>query len=205
MVIHKALDEVFFRWSNLAVLRALEKYAIGISGREVARVAGITVKNCFTALTDFENIKIVNRVRGGRDHLFTLNREHFLVSEAIIPLLKVESEYYDKITAYIKNNLKKNSVSLIIFGSVARKEETLASDFDLCIVVEDMKQKKEAEEIVFEIGFKAYKKFGISLSSIYFTKKEFARRARMNKAPVNNIIKEGKVISGLSIKELING
>jgi len=37
-------------------LRALEKYAIGIYSREVTRVAGITVKNCFTALTDFENI-----------------------------------------------------------------------------------------------------------------------------------------------------
>jgi len=205
MVIYKALDEVFFRWSNLAVLRALEKYAIGISGREVARVAGITAKNCFIALTDFENIGIVNRVRGGRDHLFTLNREHFLVSDAILPLLKVESEYYDTIAAYIKNNLRKKSISLIIFGSVARKEETVTSDLDLCIVNENMKQKQEVEEIVFDIGFNAYKKYGISLSSIYFTKKEFARRAHLNKAPVNNIVKEGKVISGLSIKELING
>jgi predicted nucleotidyltransferase len=204
MVVNKVLDEVFTRWSNIAVLRALKKYGVGISGREVARVAGITVKNCFNALTDLEDLGIVERVRGGREHLFSLNWEHVLVKEAVLPLFKVEEEYFDKIAVYIKTKLKKHSVSLIVFGSVARKEETVKSDYDLCIVVKDMKQKAGAEEIVFDMKQDVNKKFGVSVSPIYFTKKEFALRAKKNKPPVNNIIKEGKVIYGRSIRELMN-
>src|SRR3989304_4786503 len=105
MVVNKVLDEIFSRWSNVAVLRALNKYVIGISGREVARVAGITVKNCFTALNDLEDIGIVTRVRGGRDHLFTLNREHFLVRQGIIPLLEIEKKFVEVIFDDIKKKL----------------------------------------------------------------------------------------------------
>jgi len=204
MIVNKVMDEVFSRWSNIAVLRALNKYGIGISGREVARVAGITNKNCFTALVDFENLGIVNCVRGGNEHSYTLNREHLLVTDAIIPLFEVEDNYFNKIASFIKSKLKNKCISLIVFGSVARKDETMSSDYDLCIVLVDMKQKPKAEEAFYEISFLMSKKFGVSVSPIYFTKKEFAQKARLNKSPVNNIVKEGKVISGLSIKELLN-
>jgi predicted nucleotidyltransferase len=205
MVINKVLDEVFSTWSNVAVFRVLNRYAIGLSGREVSRLVGMSPKNCLITLSSLENLRMVNRTRGGRDHLFTLNREHYLVSDVILPLLQAEKEYFDKIASFIKSKLKNKYVSLIVFGSVARKEETIESDLDMCIVLENARLKPAVEEIVFDIGFKAYKRFGVSLSSIYFSKKEFTRRARQNKAPVNNIVKEGKVISGMSIKELING
>ena len=205
MVIDKVLDEVFSTWSNVAVLRVLNKYAIGLSGREVSRLVGMSPKNCLITLSSLENLGMVSRIRGGRDHLFTLNREHYLVSEAILPLLQVENDFFDKIALFIKSKLKNKCISLIVFGSVARKDESIESDLDLCIILENAKLKPTVEEIVFDIGLKAHKRFGVSLSTIYFTKKEFAGKARLNKIPVNNIVKEGKVISGLSIKELING
>lgn len=59
MIVNNILDEIFSRWSNVAVMRALNKFAVGISGREVAREAGIAVKICFAALDDLENIEIV--------------------------------------------------------------------------------------------------------------------------------------------------
>ena len=133
-----------------------------------------------------------------------MNREHLLVTDAIIPLFEVEDNYFNKIASFIKSKLKNKCISLIVFGSVARKDETMSSDYDLCIVLVDMKQKPKAEEAFYEISFLMSKKFGVSVSPIYFTKKEFAQKARLNKSPVNNIVKEGKVISGLSIKELLN-
>ncbi|MCL4551823.1 MAG: nucleotidyltransferase domain-containing protein [Bacteroidetes bacterium] len=203
MVINKVLDEVFSRWSNLAVLRALNKRAVGLSGREVARIAGITNKNCFTALADFENLGIVNCERGGREHSYKLNRQHALVEEAIIPLLQYEENYFDRIASFIKSKFKSMAESLIVYGSVARKEETMDSDYDLCVVVKNAKQKSKAEDRLYELSLSITKKFGVTVSPIYFTKSAFLQKARQNKSPVNNIIKEGKVISGLSIKELL--
>lgn len=204
MIINRVLDEVFTRWSNVAVLRALNKYVIGISGREVARAAGITVKNCFTALNDLENIGIVKRVRGGRDHLFSLNRQHFLVNQGITPVFETEQQFVEEIFNDIKKKLKKNCKSVYLFGSVARKEEEAGSDLDLCIIYDKSNQKKILEESVFELKSLLYKKYFVNVSPFYITHKEFIRRAKSNKPPVNDIVKDGILIFGTSVGKLLN-
>lgn len=204
MIINRVLDEIFSRWSNVAVLRALNKYAVGISGREVARVAGISVKNCFTALNDLEDIGIVHRVRGGRDHLFTLNRDHFLVRQGIIPLLEIEQRFFEVIFDDVKRNLKKKCNSVYLFGSVARKEEKAGSDLDLCIIYDNANQKKQIEESLSEMQSEFHKKYFVNISPFLITVNDFVKRAKKNKPPVNEIIKDGILLFGNSIDKLIN-
>jgi predicted nucleotidyltransferase len=204
MVVNKVLDEIFSRWSNVAVLRALNKYAVGISGREVARVAGITVKNCFIALNDLEDIGIVTRIRGGRDHLFSLNREHFLVKQGIIPLLQVESEFAGVIFKEIRKKLKSKCNSVYLFGSVARKEEVAESDMDLCIIYDITNNKKQLEETVFALQSLIHKKYFVNVAPFYITVNDFIKRAKNDKPPVSEIIKEGKLIFGNPIEKLLN-
>lgn len=204
MIIHKILDEVFSTWSNIAVFRVLRKHTIGISGREVARLAGLSAKNCLITLSMLENYGMVTRVRGGRDHIFNLNREHLIVKDVILPGLEVEEQYFEKLTIDIKNRLKKYTLSMIIFGSVARKEETIESDLDICLIVKDKVHKEAVEERWSDIQVYLNRKYGVSVSPIYFTRSEFALKAKKKKPPVNSIIKEGIVISGLSLRELLN-
>ena len=204
MIINRVLDEVFSRWSNVAVLRALNKYVIGISGREVARAAGITAKNCFTALNDLEDIGIVKRVRGGRDHLFSLNRQHFLVKQGITPVFETEQQFVEEIFNDVKKQLKKKCKSVYLFGSVARKEEEAGSDLDLCIIFDKANRKKILEESMFELKSLLHKKYFVNASPIYITHKEFIRRAKNNKPPVNDIVKDGILIFGTSIDKLLN-
>lgn len=204
MIINRVLDEIFSRWSNVAVLRALNKYAVGISGREVARVGGISVKNCFTALNDLEDIGIVHRVRGGRDHLFTLNRDHFLVRQGIIPLLEFEQQFSEVIFNDIKRMLKKKCNSVYLFGSVARKEEKAGSDLDLCIIYDNANQKNLIEESLTEVQSEFHKKYFVNISPFLITVNDFVKRAKKNKPPVNEIIKDGILIFGNSIDKLLN-
>jgi predicted nucleotidyltransferase len=203
MVVNKVLDEIFSRWSNVAVLRALNKYAIGISGREVARAAGIAVKNCFTALNDLEDIGIVKRVRGGRDHLFSLNRQHFLVKQGIIPLFEIEEQFVEEIFSDIKKHLKNKCESVYLFGSVARKEEKPGSDLDLCIIFSGTAQKKIIENSIFELQSLLHKKYYVNASPFYITKKEFVKRAKSMKPPVNEIINDGILILGTSFEKML--
>lgn len=204
MVVNNTLDELFSRWSNIAVLRALNKYAVGISGREVARAAGITAKNCFTALDDLENTGIVTRVRGGRDHLFTLNREHFLVNKGIVPLFEIEEKFSEVIFHDIRKKLKNKCNSVYLFGSVARKQEKIESDLDLCIIYDKESQRKLAEKAVFEMKAVLHKKYFVNVAPFFITVNEFVKRAKNKKPPVNEIIAEGKLILGNSINKLLN-
>ena len=204
MIVNNILDEIFSRWSNVAVLRALNKFAVGISGREVSREAGIAVKNCFAALDDLENIGIVTRVRGGRDHLFSLNRNHFLVKEGVVPFFEIEGKFVEAIFKDIRRKLKNKCYSVYVFGSVARKQEKVGSDLDLCIIYNKDNQRKLIEEAVSELNAELHKKYFVNAAPFFITASEFIKRAKGNKPPVNEIINDGILILGNSIDKLID-
>jgi predicted nucleotidyltransferase len=196
----KILDKVFYTQSNITILRALRNYAVGISGREVSRITGLSPKTCLKNLTSLESIGIVKRIRGGRDHIFNLNRKHFLVEKAILPLLDSEIMFFESIKSEIKLKLFKKCNSVYIFGSVARKEDTTDSDIDVCIVVDKKSKGIKLENAVNELRTKISIKYGNIISPFFITGEEFIKRAKSNKPPVPDIIKDGILIFGNRIK-----
>lgn len=205
MIIHRAFDEVFRSWSHVAVLRAIRDTAVGLTGNQVARAAGMQPRSALRALTSLEQLGIVRRQRGGRDHLFTLNRDHFLVSRGIIPLYDVEEKLLSAISSAIEKSAKGWAVSVILFGSVARKEERASSDFDLCCIVRSESQKKDLQRKLDSLSSKLYKQFGARLSPLYFSLQEFRNKIESGNPLARQIVEEGRVIVGKGVKELSRG
>ena len=201
MIIHRVLDHLFSAQSTVKVLRVLYNNVIGLTGREIANISGLNHQSAHNALANLETLKLIKRVIGGITHIFTLNRKNYLVKELIVPLFNSELEFQNQIISITKKYLKNCTVSSILFGSVARKDETASSDFDLCIVFDT--NKKVLEEKVNSLSEILYKEFGVTLAPFYIKTEEFQKRAKRNKPPINEIIKEGMVISGKSIKELL--
>jgi len=199
MLINNVLDAVFSARSNIVILRAMINRNAGITGREVSRISGLSPRACMNTLTSLENTGIIKRLRGGRDHLFAINRDHYLVSEAIIPLLNAEKNLPDAISKDIKSKLKSRCNSIYIFGSVARKDESPESDFDICIVMNSSEQRKILEEKIAELRSLSFLKYGITLSPLYITLKEFVKKYNSDKPPVKNIVKEGILIYGSKV------
>jgi len=204
MIIHKILNEIFSTYSHVAILRELRFSKNGFSGREIAKNAGISPPSCLAALSKLENLKIVNRQIGGNVHICTLNFDNYLVKEGILPLLEIEQSLPGKIVILLKKALLKKSVSVILFGSVARLEETHSSDYDLCIVYQTQSDKKKLEELINQIRQNYYSQFGISIAPYFISASDFKLRAKKKLSPVNNIVKEGKVLFGESIRSLLN-
>lgn len=205
MVINKVLDNVFSAKSSISILRAIQNAALGLSGREISRLAGLSPRAAINTLTSLENLGIVNKVRGGRDHFFSLNREHYLVNKGILPILELERNFLDSITGEIKSKLRNKCKSVFLYGSVVRKEETIKSDFDICIVYSISDSRNNIENIVYDLGTFLIKKYGVSISPYYISVSEFVKKAKKSKPPVNNILTEGKLIYGVSKKRLLNG
>jgi predicted nucleotidyltransferase len=204
MVVHKILDSVFATWSNIAVLRVLNKVKIGLSGREIAKQANMSAPSSLEALSSLENLNIVTRQRGGREHFFFLNREHYIVKKIIIPNLNSERKFSETIYSDIEKELGKHSSSLIVFGSTARNEEKIESDLDLCIVFNGTGEKSKIENIITEVNLSLFRKYGVSLSPFFISETEFKKRAGTKKPPVSDIIRDGIVISGKTIRKLLN-
>ena len=203
MVINRVFDEVFRTWSNVAVLRALIDTNKGFSGNEVARISGMHPRSAFKALTSLEELGIVNRVIGGRDHIFTLNRDHYLVQEIILKIYPIESKFLEEIKRDLAKILKGQVYSAVIFGSVARKEEKPLSDFDICCIVNSQLEYLFVHDLLNKKSPILLKKYGIKLAPVIFMKRQFMKKGKTKL--IKDIAEEGILITGKSIKGLLNG
>jgi len=203
MVVNRVFDELFRTWSHVAVLRALQDTATGFTGNEIARITQMHPNSAFKALTSLENLGIVRRQRGGRDHLFTLNRNHYLVEQGIIPLFDAEQRFLDEIKSSIKNALKSKAVSVILFGSVALGEENPQSDLDLCCIVRNRSQQEKAQSALDDISPMLYNRFGIKIGPIFFTLVEFRKKAAKRNPLIDQILEHGKIITGKNPRGLL--
>lgn len=201
MIINNLLQHIFSAQSNVIVLRTLNSRVVGISGRETARISKLSIRTVQNTLAHLESLGLVNRTIGGRDHLFTLDRNNKIVVKLISYIFEFENEFKNEIHSLIKKKLSTLAVSLILFGSVARGDEDYTSDFDLCIVY--VKNKSKIEIAVSELRDKLYDSYKVTLAPFYILEADFIKRAKQNLPPVDNIIKEGVIITGKTIRGLV--
>ncbi|HEX2867566.1 MAG TPA: nucleotidyltransferase domain-containing protein [Ignavibacteriales bacterium] len=205
MILNKPLDELFSTWSDIAVMRVLKSYSTGLTGREIARLSKMTPRSAIRALSGLEELGVITRIRGGRDHLFSLNREHFLVKEIVLPVLENEEKFRDAVYLEIRQSLKDRCNSVYVFGSVPRKEEKVESDLDLCVIYDSEEQREGVEEAFEELRSELFIKYGVNASPFYISASEFSEKAKDKKQPVKDIVKEGEMVFGNSIGSLVNG
>lgn len=203
MVIYRVMDEVFRSWSHVAVLRAIIDRGQGCTGNEVARISGMHPRSAIKALSSLEALGIVNRLRGGRDHLFSLNREHVLVLDILEPLYKSEGLFFQRISNELIQTLKHHVVSTVVFGSVAKKEENPQSDFDLCCIVNVTSEKSKVRELINKYSKILYAKYGIKTAPVIFTIAELKRKKYTRL--VKEIINYGITLKGKNPRDLVNG
>ena len=99
--------------------------------------------------------------------------------------------------------LKKQVISAVIFGSVARREEKPQSDLDICCVVNSIKEKNTVRALLNAKMRFMNVKYGIKLAPVFFTIAEFKKK--INRRLINEIFEEGILITGKNPRELING
>ena len=203
MILYRVMDEVFRSWSHVAVLRALIDRTNGCTGNETARISGMQPRSAIKALSSLEELGIVIRQRGGRDHLFSLNRGHALVKDLLMPLYQAESLFPHAITKEIGSILKKNVISAVIFGSVARREEKPQSDLDLCCIVKSVSDKILVRELLNKKSKSMSAKYGIKIAPVFFTASEFKKKKHAQL--IKEIITQGILIVGKNPRTLIDG
>lgn len=204
MIINKPLDEIFRTWSHIAVLRILRYTSNGYSGNEVARQSNMNPRSALMALSSLENLGIVQRRRGRREHIFTLNTKNFLVKNSILPLLKSEKDFQAIITDNIVKNFKKKVLSCYLFGSVADGSETIESDFDICLIVENRNKKLECEKIIDNLSPVFREEFYVKLSPIILIISTLKGKYGLNSKQLENLLKNGIRLFGTNIKDLLN-
>lgn len=196
----------FLKWSaSIPAVALLLKQSQGASGRAIASLLGISSFKAHQTLKFLVAQGMLKETIVGRSHLYRVNEDHILVQGMILPLLRFQERLFEEVGKDIVKSLTPKPISVILYGSVARGEEGPQSDLDLLLVYEN-KDKKAVGPIRESDLFmeKISRKYGNPVSVRRSLLSDFQERFSKRNTLIVNIIKEGKVIFGKSMMELLS-
>lgn len=194
MRLHGPLDDICNSRLKVRLLRILCRLGGEHSGRKLAGLAGFSHTQTITTLLDLESQGLVRRRRAGNAYMFTINRDNAIVSGVLSPAFEFESGLIESLADMFYDGLGRQLTSVILFGSVARGEETDESDVDLLLVLKDSTDRKLAENKVGDISHEVYLAFGCSAMPIVVSETEYQRKLKRKQGFWKEIPKEGRQI-----------
>lgn len=121
--------------STRAVLRTLAGTTQPLTGREIARLSGLSQNGALKVLVHLVEHGLVRAEPAGRATLHTLNRAHLLI-EPLLALLAARQRLTTRLQDAVLG-WEVPAVHLSLFGSAARADGGLASDLDVLVVRPD--------------------------------------------------------------------
>ena len=168
-----------------------------LSGREVARISGVSVNGAWKALQRLAEHGLVNEEpAGGKTTLYSLNRDH-LAAEPIITLTRLRSILINR----IKEQLARWSIPpahASLFGSAARGDGDTMSDIDILLVrpkgvdEEDTRWRSQLDELADAVRAWTGNHAGIS----EIPERDLARLRRERPPVVQDVERDGVTLVG---------
>jgi len=123
----------------------------------------------------------------------------------LLPLFRKEKELLKTALNWIMKQIEKKPVSVILFGSVARRKEDIDSDIDLCFLVKNSTEGKKLERELMSINSNFYQHFSKNFSPYILEVSVFKKKYEEGISVVREIVREGILIYGKPIYKIITG
>ena len=208
MRLHKPLDKILNNEVKVRALRIFCQNAGEMSGRQMAKMAGVTPKTAHEILQDLlrEGVLIMRAV--GKTHLFRLYEERAIVCEVLKPLFSSEKALSERLFDIIRGAIKKSALkedilSVALFGSVHAKTERPTSDVDLFVIVKTAESRRNAETLFSDIDQRLSSRWGNLISPYINSVAEFRTNAKKKTGPVQHILKSYQLIYGDRLEKLL--
>ncbi len=208
MRFNKPLDKILNNEVKIRALRILCQNTGEMSGRQIAKMVGVTPKTAHEILRSLlrEEVLILRPV--GKTYLFRLNEERSIVHEVLKPLFLFEKTLSERLFDIVRGAIKKsalkdNILSVALFGSVHAKTEQANSDVDLLVVVKTAELKKKTEALFSEIDQQISSQWGNLISPYINSLNEFKSNSKKKTGVVPNILKSYQLIYGDRLEKLL--
>lgn len=204
MLLTNQLDYILGQASKVRILRFLITADAELNGREIANAVGLSHVKVHTALKEFSRHGVVVMRRAGKSIAYRLNKKNVLVKKMLIPLFEKEAQLKEMLIDVVSKYLKKpHPKSIILFGSFASGRAQPDSDIDILIVTSNEKDIHLIDKALEEAENETTLTFGNRLAPLFMDMMTFRKKFKSNDDLVRTIAKEGKVLMGASINELI--
>jgi predicted nucleotidyltransferase len=131
------LSRILGNEASVRLLRVLATRGLPMSVSQLEMECGLTARGIRLALENLIRSQVVSQLGAARSRLYCMDSRHPLMG-AIANLFQEEMQYWDNMLNDIREVLKAQQITAAwYYGSVARAEDSPASDFDLAIIVPD--------------------------------------------------------------------
>ncbi len=208
MRLNRPLDKILNNEIKIRVLRIFCQNQGEMSGRQIARMAGVTPKTAHEILQDLlgEGVLVLRAV--GKTYLFCLNEDRLLVKDVLRPLFVAENALIGRLfdiirTTIDQSDLKNDIISVAVFGSIHAGTERPASDVDLLVIVKNAVSKRKTEVLFSQIDRQVSSLWGNLVSPYINGLAEFKRNAKKKTGPVPGILKSYQLIYGDRLEKIL--
>jgi hypothetical protein len=205
------LDEVLGSVAKVRVVRALYWLAPhGTSGRDVARLAEVSLLSAQRALADLVALGIVHRRVATGQHLYTLARGHALVREGLEPLLRAERALADAVGVRLRGLLagedgrpRPGVVAAAVFGAAAREEDAPGDEVDLLVLVDAPEEVGRVDALLADAAPALAEELGVRLAPVVIQLRTLERMHAAGDPFPAEVMADGRPVLGPSIAELL--
>lgn len=138
----------------------------------------------------------ISRKTVGRSSVYEVPNDTVLYKDLLTPLFEKEASLLDDLVGIMSKGIKQRILSGYVFGSVARGEDTPASDIDLVLILKAGTDKEKVKEVIAENEREAYRLYRIGTNTLLYTYDEFERLKQSGHPLAKEIISEGKLLYG---------
>jgi predicted nucleotidyltransferase len=189
--------------SKVRLLRVLFRFPESdFTGEDLGRKAGVSKPMTHMALSELVEENLVARRVAGRAYLYRLVPGSYS-AKLVAQLFRDEDSPLEGLARLLRKRLEASPlVSAILYGSVVRGEEKPDSDIDVYLVLRRESDRDRVDVTVSELNHAVLAMFGNRLSPMVKTVEEAKRAYRERRGLELTIESEGKLLTGLPLREL---
>ena len=187
-----------------AVLRVLARADAGFSGRQVHALAGVgSTSSVHRALTHFVEVGVVTAEPRPPAIIYRANREHVLWP--VLELgLSARARVFDSIRNFCEQNVpaeipEQFQLTVLVYGSVARRESELGSDIDLFVAYPDDFDPDARADFSYRLAEHTQRITGNAAQVHSIDRGELAHRLAENDPLIANVLADGILLHGPQI------
>lgn len=200
MRIKRPLDDLFGNPNNVKILRHLILYPSPvITGRGIARELGMSHATCIRSLNSLVNTGFLIRKRVGNSATYEVAKDSAMYTDILEPAFRAEAGLLQRLVDALMAGIKGKVLSVYLFGSVARGEDTLSSDVDILVLIRRQADKHAVETVIEKNKEKAYRLYRLGVGTVVYDKEEFERMRAKESPLTEEIIRDGILLTGAEV------
>jgi predicted nucleotidyltransferase len=198
------LNHILGTRNKVRLLRALAPLTRPVSGREAARLAGVS-RQALRALDELAATGIVHRQETAGQHLYTFNHETRL-APAVLQLFDAErqrtSALFERLAGIISS--AGPVTSAVLFGSAARGDDTPESDLDLMVLTAEI-EPEAVYSVLVDASVTLEAEFGVRLSPVVLTLEQARRQQAEGDPLIRDVLRDARRVCGRPVEEVLRG